>query len=65
MKKVKMCLETKPSFTNYRAQRLNFWQLNVIVNNLNILWSLGLAHVDKLTKYNSDDKYLIVAFDCF
>ena len=63
MTKVKMYLETKPSFTKYRAQRLNFPRLKVIVNDLNEIWSLDLAHVDKLAKYNRD-KYLLVAFDC-
>ena len=64
MTKVKMYLETKPSFTKYRAQRLNFPRLKVIVNDLNEIWSLDLAHVDKLAKYNRDVKYLLVAVDC-
>ena len=64
MTKVKMYLETKPSFTKYRAQRLNFPRLKVIVNDLNGIWSLDLAHVDKLAKYNRDVKYLLVAVDC-
>ena len=64
MTKVKMYLETKPSFTKYRAQRLNFPRLKVIVNDLNEIWSLDLAHVDKLAKYNRDVKNLLVAVDC-
>ena len=64
MTKVKMYLETKPSFTKYRAQRLNFPRLKVIVNDLNEIWSLDLAHVDKLAKYNRDVKYLLLAVDC-
>ena len=64
MTKVKMYLETKPSFTQYRAERLNFPRLKVIVNDLNEIWSLDLAHVDKLAKYNRDVKYLLVAVDC-
>ena len=64
MTKVKMYLETKPSFTKYRAQRLNLPRLKVIVCDLNEIWSSDLAHVDKLAKYNRDVKYLLVAFDC-
>ena len=64
MTKVKMYLETKPSFTKYCAQRLIFPRLKVIVNDLNEVWSLDLAHVDKLSKYNSNVKYLLVAVDC-
>ena len=52
MKKVKMYLETKPSFTNYRSRRLRFPRLKVIVNDLNEIWSVDLAFVDKLAKYN-------------
>ena len=63
MTKVKMYLETKPSFTKYRAQWLIFPRLKVIVNDLNEIWSLDLAHVDELAKYNLDDKYLLVAVD--
>ena len=64
MTKVKMYLETKASFTKNRAQRLNFPRLKVIVNDLNEIWSLDLAHVDKLAKNNRDVKYLLVAVDC-
>ena len=65
MTKVKMYWETKPSFTKYHAQRLNFPRLKVIANDLNEIWSLDLAHVDKLAKYNCDVKYLLIAVDCF
>ena len=64
MTKVKINLETKPSFTKYRSQRLNFPRLKVIVNDLNEIWSLDLAQVDKLAKYNRNVKYLLVAVDC-
>ena len=64
MKKVKMFLETKPSFTKYRSRRLRFPSLKVIVNDLNEIWSVDLAFVDKLAKYNRGVKYLLVAVDC-
>ena len=64
MTKVKLYSETKPSLTKYRAQRLNFPRLKVIVKDLNEIWSLDLSHVDKLAKYNCDVKYLLVAVDC-
>ena len=64
MKKVKMYLETKPSFTKYRSRRLRFPRLKVIVNDLNEIWSVDLAFVDKLAKYNSGVKYLLIAVDC-
>ena len=64
MKKVKMYLETKPSFTKYRSRRLRFPRLKVIVNDLNEIWSVDLAFADKLANYNSGVKYLLVAVDC-
>ena len=64
MKKVKMYLETKPSFTKYRSRRLRFPRLKVIVNDLNEIWSVDLAFVDKLAKYNKGVKYLLFAVDC-
>ena len=62
--KVKTYLETKPSFTKYRPIRLRFPRLKVIVKDINEIWSVDLAYVDKLAKYNRNVKYLLVAVDC-
>ena len=61
--KVLSYLETKPSFTKYRSIRLKFPRLKVFVKDINEIWSLDLAHVDKLAKYNRNIKYLLVAVD--
>ena len=63
-KKIKMYLETKPSFNKYRSRRLRFPRLKVVVNDINEIWSVDLAYVDKLAKYNGGVKYLLVAVDC-
>ena len=39
-------------------------KLKVIAYDVNEIWSLDLAHVDKLAKENKDVKYLLVAVDC-
>ena len=57
-------METKPSFTKYRPIRLRFPRLKVIVKDINEIWSVDLADVDKLAKYNRNVKYLLVAVDC-
>ena len=57
-------LETKPFFTKYRSIRLKFLRLKVFVKDINELWSLDLAHVDKLAKHNRNIKHLLVAVDC-
>ena len=43
---------------------MQFPRLKVIVKDINEIWSLDLAYVDKLAKYNRDVKYLLVAVDC-
>ena len=55
--KIKSYLDTKPSFTKYRSIRMQFTRLKVIVKDINEIWSLDLAYVDNLAKYNGDDKY--------
>ena len=50
MKKNKMYLETKPSFNKYSSRRLRFPRVKVVVNNINEIWSVDLAYVDKLAK---------------
>ena len=62
--KIKTYLETKSSFTKYRPIRLRFPRLKVIVKDINEIWSVDLAYVDKLAKYNRNVKYLLVAVDC-
>ena len=62
--KVQSYLETKPLLTKYRSIRLKFPRLKGFVKKINKIWSLDLAHVDKLSKYNRNIKYLLVAVDC-
>ena len=64
MKKIKMYLETKAlSFNKYRSRRLRSRRPKVVVNNINEIWSVDLAYVDKLAKSNGGVKYLLVAVD--
>ena len=62
--KVKTYLETKPSLTKYRPILLRFPRLKVIVKDINEIWSVDLAYVDKLAKKNRNVKYLLFAVDC-
>ena len=64
MAKVRSYLETKPFYTKNRSIRLKFPRQRVIVKDINEIWSLDLAHVDKLAKYNRDVKYLLISVDC-
>ena len=51
-KKVKKFLRSQSSHTKYGLFRKTYPRLKVIVNDINEIWSLDLAYVDKLAKYN-------------
>ena len=57
-------LEGKNSYNKHKKFRKTFPRLKVIAYSINEIWSLDLAHVDKLAPYNRDVKYLLVAVDC-
>ena len=63
-KKVKHFLHTEPAYTKYRTVIRKTPRLKVIVYDIDEIWSLDLAFVDKLAQYNHDVKYLLVAVDC-
>ena len=48
-RKVKQFLETKNAHTKYKGFRKSFARLKVIAYDLDEIWSLDLAHVDKLS----------------
>ena len=60
-----MYLETKRCIIKYGAQRFSLPHLEVIVNDLNEIWSLDLAHINKLAKHNRDVIYSLIVVDCF
>ena len=61
--KVTKFLENKPAYTKYRSVQKRFPRLKVIAFRINEIWSMDLAYVDKLSQYNKDVKYLLVAVD--
>ena len=62
--KVKLFLEGKNTHTKHKKHRKRFPTLKVIAYDINEIWSLDLANVDKLAKENKDVEYLLVAVDC-
>ena len=62
--KVKRFLHTEPAYTKYRTVRRKTPRLKVIVYDIDEIWSIDLAYVDKLADYNKNIKYLMVAVDC-
>ena len=64
LRKVKNFLESKNAHTKYKKNCIRFPRLKVIAYDLNEIWSLDLAHVDKLSEYNRGVNYSLVAVDC-
>ena len=62
-RKVRNFLHSEPLYTKYRVVRRKIPRLKVIVYDIDEIWSVDLAYVDKLAKYNRDFKYLLVAVD--
>ena len=62
-KKIENFLHTRNAHTKYRQVRRNFPRLKVIAYDINEIWSIDVAYVDKLAKYNNGVKYLLVAVD--
>ena len=62
--KVKLFLEGKNAHTKHKKYIKRFRTLKVFAYDINEIWSLDLAYVDKLAKENKDVKYLLVAVDC-
>ena len=56
-------LETKAAHTKYQTYKKRFPRLKVIAYRINEIWSIDLAYVDKLSKYNNGINYLLVAVD--
>ena len=63
-KKVKHFLHPEFAYTKYRTVIRKTPQLKVMVYDIDEIWSLDLAFVDKLAQYNHDVKYQLVANDC-
>ena len=61
--KVESFSQSQNSHTKYRQYRRRFPRLKVIAYDINEIWSIDLAYVDKLAKYNNGFKYLLVAVD--
>ena len=63
--KVKLFFQHKePAYTKYRTFRRKTPRLNVIVYDIDEIWSIDLAYVSKLADYLKNIKYFIVAVDC-
>ena len=63
LRKVENFLQGKNAHTKYRQFPRRFPRLKVIAYDINEIWSIDVAYVDKLAKYNHGVKYLLVAVD--
>ena len=56
-------MRNKNAHTKYRQFRRKFPRLKVISYDIDEIWSVDVAYVDTLAKYNHGVKYLLVAVD--
>lgn len=56
-------LNGNASYTKYKMARRKFPRLKVIAFRINEIWSIDLAVMNKLQKYNKGIQYLLVAVD--
>ena len=61
--KVDYFLHQKNAHTKYRQVRKRFPRLKVVAYDINEIWSIDVAYVDKIAKFNNGVKYLLVAVD--
>ena len=61
--KIDAFLQHKDAHTKYRQIQRKVPRLKVIAYEINEIWSIEVAYVDKLAKYNNGVKYLLVAVD--
>ena len=62
-KKVLAYLETSKTFTKFKPAGRKFSRLPVISLGINHIWSLDVAYIEKIAKFNDGVKYLLLAVD--
>ena len=62
-KKVLEYLHTSSTYTKFKSRRRKFTRLKVLSPGINDIWSVDLAHVDKLASDNGGVRYILIAVD--
>ena len=62
-KKVLAYLETSKTYTKFKPAQRKFPRLPVISLGINHIWSLDVAYMEKIAKFNDGVKYLLLAVD--
>ena len=62
-KKVLTYLQSSSTYTKFKPSRRYFQRLPVIALGINQIWSLDVAYIEKLQKFNDGYKYLLLAVD--
>ena len=65
VKQVKEFLQSSKTYTKFRPNRKRFKRLRVHSLGINHVWSVDLAHMDKLAAENDGYQYMLVCVDTF
>lgn len=62
-KKVLAYLQSSRTYTKFKPTRKKFQRLPVVALGINHIWSLDVAYMEKISKFNDGYKYLLLAVD--
>lgn len=64
-KKVKEWLQRQNTYTLHRSRRIRFKRNHYNITNIDDLWEMDLIDVQKISRNNKGNKYIIAVIDCF
>lgn len=65
LKKVNEWLQSQNTYTLHRNRRIRFKRNHYNITNIDDLWEMDLIDVQKLSRNNKGNKYIIAVIDCF
>ena len=64
-KKVLAYLQSSKTYTKFKPTRRKFQRLAVVALGITHIWSLDIAYIEKISKFNDGYKYLLLPVDVF
>lgn len=64
-KKVNDWLQTQRTYTIHRNRRIRFKRNHYNITNIDDLWEMDLIDIQKLSRQNKGNKYILAVIDCF
>lgn len=65
LKKVREWLQSQNTYTLHRNRRVRFKRNHYNITNIDDLWEMDLIDIQKLSRNNKGNKYIMAVIDCF